>query len=331
MTLATWESKMGGRARVVRPPARPSSGHAGDWYNPVDDVSAVASAVADVTTSAWDDVKNTVPGAQAISDAFDSFATGPLRDFARKNPIAPVVLTAVSGGAYALAAPIAGAQLAAVTFALPGMAKGENFVHAWVEGFVDRVTALVAYFIGHGVPANVANVQIPQQMSDEMQKVTDYVQQSGVDLSQVDLKGLAARAGVREDVAAHYLANALGDLKLPDHYEFDDATGKATPLQTAAQKLQAVADAMARRVAAEQAAKTTGALSQARSSAFQTFAKQMILPPPKTASSAPELGPLAGVELPTPAAAAPASGLSGKAKAGLGAAGLAALAALFFL
>lgn len=180
--------------------------------------SDAAGAVEDVGSSIVDKVGDIIPG--PLKDAFSKFAdTG----------IGHVVLFVASGGAYSALVPALGPQLAAVAFALPGMAKGDNFMKAWMEGFVERVTLLIKYFISTGIPQDQAADMAAQATQSDMDKAQKYVDQIGgvAKLAGMDFQTLAAKAGIREDMAAEYLANANGNLSLPQSYKWDPATGKS--------------------------------------------------------------------------------------------------------
>lgn len=187
-------------------------------------VGSVFDDIGDAVTGTWDDLKNTVPGLGPISDALDNFASGPLRDFASTIP-GKIVLTAVSGGAYMAASPVVGAQVAAAVFALPGMAKGDSFVQAWTEAFVERLSALISYFIAQGIPQEAATTKVGQIVNQGLDKLKPFADKLA--LANWDVQKLAELAGVREDLAAYYLAQATGDLQkyLKDRV-FDPATGK---------------------------------------------------------------------------------------------------------
>jgi hypothetical protein len=208
-----------------------------------DDFGSIFDDAWDVVTSAVSGVESVIP--DFAKDAFNKFAN---------TAIGHVVLFAISGSAFAALVPSVGPQLAAVAFALPGMAKGDNFMKAWTDGFMERITLLINYFAGGGgttsgaaaqakqdatskmgLPADPASTaaatqQVANLASDQMAKLTAYVASIGGPdkLGNIDFQTLAQRAGVREDFAAQYLANAVGNLTLPKSYSFDPATGKAT-------------------------------------------------------------------------------------------------------
>lgn len=92
------------------------------------------NAVADVATSLVDKIA-TIPGV--------SFITEQLKDFA-KTPWGKIVLTAMSSGLYQGFAPYLagypfGIQLATVTFAIPGLMRGDKFTDAWLTATSERI------------------------------------------------------------------------------------------------------------------------------------------------------------------------------------------------
>lgn len=180
--------------------------------------SDAAGAVEDVGSSIFDKVGDLVP--DVLKDNFKKFAD---------TSVGHVVLFAASGGVYSALAPALGPQLAAVAFGLPGMAKGENFMKAWMDGFVERVTMLINYFVSTGVPQAQATDMASTAVQTDMDRAQKYVDQIGgvAKLAGVDFQTLASKAGIREDTAAEYVANAFGNLSLPQSYKFDPATGKA--------------------------------------------------------------------------------------------------------
>jgi hypothetical protein len=318
---------------------RPGRVRIGDFFDTLGDiVSAPFNAAEDVTTSAWDDVKKTVPGAQAFSDAFDTVVTNPTRDFLNTDAgkiIGPTVMLAISGAAFAAAAPHVGAQLASATFALPGIMSGEkSFVKAWTEGMVHRITLLIDYFLHTGVPADLAPQEASDLVQQAMAKCEDTVSSVGIDPSKIDFHYLAKLAGVSEHDAALWLSQKLHDLTLLTDHTFD-GQGREIP------KGPAWGTGAAQKVAAALAAKQAELARQgalARTASASEYRSHLAALIPQLHPSAPELGALtgAGPAPPPPpmltSAAAPAkTGLSTGTKVGLGALGAAALALLFFL
>jgi hypothetical protein len=197
----------------------PSDAMGSDFGSRIDEseFGAIWDDVADVATSVWDDTAGKV---------MPDFMKEGIKKFA-DSAVGHVVLLAISGSAYYALAPTVGAQLAAVTFALPGMARGDNFMQAWTSGFVERVTLLIKYFVGQGMPDNKATEGVTDMAQGDMQKIQQYADSAGVGkAAAMTVQKLAQLLGVREDMAAEWLANATGDLSIPKQYNFDPKTGK---------------------------------------------------------------------------------------------------------
>lgn len=192
----------------------PSEGAA--YGNDGDDFGNIFEDAADVATSAWDDT---------VGKVIPDFMKEGVRKFA-DSAIGHVVLMAVSGSIYGALAPTLGAQASAIVFALPGMARGDSFVQAWTEGFIERLTILIKYFVGQGIPDDKAAEQVTNAAQADMQKVQDYANKVGVDnVAKMTIQQLASMLGIRQDMAAEWLSNATGDLNLPKQYSFDPKTG----------------------------------------------------------------------------------------------------------
>lgn len=103
----------------------------------------------------------------AVSSAAD--AIGDALKAVSDNPFSQFLITAFSTSLYyALAGPF-GPQLAAVVFALPGMAKGDDFAKAWTTAFIDRVNQTIKV-----LSAGQANIPF---LNDLSQNVAQYSQQ----------------------------------------------------------------------------------------------------------------------------------------------------------
>lgn len=289
-------------------------------------IAGVFDFIEDAVSSAWDDLK-AAPGIGPIATALDDFASGPLKDFAQTT-IGKVVLTAVSANAYLLAAPAVGAQLAAVTFALPGVAAGESFAKAWTEAFLERVTALIKYFVGQGIPDDVATSDAGEALSSGMQKVQDFAAQ--VNVTGMSFQELAQRAGVRADVAALYLAQASGDLSGYLAHVWDPATGADLGLlPTAQSKIQQIMQAgiAAHAAAVAKLAPAATTATTARASAVQGAILHRFLAPSSPAPIVAPAPPSAAVRSSGGVAAVPPRNGAGSTVAivVLGAAALGAL------
>jgi hypothetical protein len=237
--------------------------------------SDIVDAAEDVASSAVD----AIPG---------------LKDFAG-TVVGKVVLTAISGGLYAAAAPTLGPQLAAITFALPGLARGESFAKAWTQGFVERVTALIKYFVSVGIPDDLASSEAGNIAQAAFDKLNVYAAQFKID--GLDIHALARLAGVREDFAAQYLAQATGDLSFVTDHTFDPATGVMLPdAPTIQDKL--------RQLAQQQVAHAQEVARIAPAAATSTLARGQAA---QTAVHALAFGPVAGGVLARAAVQAPAT------------------------
>lgn len=193
----------------------------GTWVgidlNPIDIVSDVASSAED----AWNTAVDAVPGARAVADAVDSVVTGPVRDFAH-TAIGQTMFTALASSLTGGLAPLLGPQLATVAFALPGLAKGEDFVTSWTQEFASRVKQTAA-ILGDQAAADLANHAFDQ--------VSQWIQKAGLDIdwSKVDFHALAKQLGIREDFTDLAIAGATGDLTDYLSRNWDAKTGKEIP------------------------------------------------------------------------------------------------------
>jgi hypothetical protein len=78
------------------------------------------------------------------------------------------------------------------------MAKGDDFMKAWMQGFVERVTILINYFISTGVPQQQAADMAAQATQSDMDKAQKYVDQIGgiAKLDGMDFQTLAVASAV---------------------------------------------------------------------------------------------------------------------------------------
>lgn len=93
------------------------------------------------------DVIHLIPGMDWAGDQ--------LKDFA-KTGFGEWCLRVVATYGYYVTAPYLGAQLAAVSFALPGVAKAEPFVESWIKETIDRVIKTINILL------KMFGTQIPQ-------------------------------------------------------------------------------------------------------------------------------------------------------------------------
>lgn len=209
-------------------------------------------------TSVVSDVVDEIPGA---SDALQFFGNE-AQDFANTT-FGQVCLRAfVTWTAYPALAGVLGPQLAAVSFALPGVAKGDDFDQAWLGEFMYRLEK-TAEIVG-GDAANQAAAQfqpIVDQLSQQAQNAGLDPQSFASNLEGIGaakLQAMAQQLGVRADMlqtAIDYLAkesgfaNAAGSVTLVFHglipvpvtdpvpvnggLSFDPATGNVLGLANA--------------------------------------------------------------------------------------------------
>ena len=167
---------------------------------------------------AWDFVSDRVddlgagvralPGGSELLDAAQDFA---------KTPTGLVVMRAFSSMLYGSVAWAIGPQLAAVTFAVPGLFRGERFEEAWLTEFKWRVEK-TAETLGPGV------IDIfGAQLKDTLLRLADEVGAGA--LVDMGVQELAARFNIREDVAAFALS-IWNRVQPPPRDAFDPVTGK---------------------------------------------------------------------------------------------------------
>lgn len=169
-----------------------------------------ASDAGDAFTS----VAAVVPFSRELGAALKDLINGPLRDFAR-SPYGLVVLRAMTTTIYGPLAWMIGPQVAALAFALPGIARGEDFWHAWLtelnwraektaEALAPSVSAAITPKIQEA--AQALSALLPEQ-------VQSYA-----------LAELADRLHVDEWTVA--MAEALlGMIPIPNRNDYDPITG----------------------------------------------------------------------------------------------------------
>jgi len=129
-----------------------------DIDNYTDAVSSVVSTTVDAITHPADTVSGTWHAITHPSDSISDFANALvdalhaipgmneagelLKDFA-KTGFGEWCLRILATFGYFVMAPYMGAQLAAVSFALPGAAKAEPFVQSWITETIDRVVKTI--------------------------------------------------------------------------------------------------------------------------------------------------------------------------------------------
>lgn len=246
--------------------------------------SDIVDGVEDVATSAFDDLKSTVPGFSELAGLVDDFASGPVRDFARTS-VGRVFLSAVASTLTGGLATFVGPQLATAAFALPGLARGDDFVTAWTQEFTSRVEQTAAI---------VGADAVGPLWKEQLDKANAFIAANGIDLTQIDFHSLAAAAGIREDLAAWLIAGAAGELDLFQPNAYDPVTGAHVPVKD---PIQIVLEDIRKKAeaAARERARTASRNASVRGGAFQgaTFANLISASgaiAPSTRASAPADG-----------------------------------------
>lgn len=198
------------------------------WFGSdiVDAVVDVATSAIDKTKAALKDVGNAVsslPGGNWVVDAINQGAQW-THDLAN-TPVGTVLFRALASTLYG---PLAGSlgfafgpQLASITWALPGLAKGDTFEEAWTTEFIYRAKT-TAEILGAGPAADA----IGGPMGDALSTITQWAKDAMPNVSLPDAlsrlgwtpEELAKDLGIRVDVAAL----ALNLLRRADIYNMDD-------------------------------------------------------------------------------------------------------------
>jgi hypothetical protein len=163
---------------------------------------------------AFSEVAAVVPFAPELGGALRDVINGPLRDFAR-TPYGLAVLRAMSTTIYGPMAWTIGPQVASLFFALPGLARGDDFLEAWLTEVQWRAEET----------AEVLAPGAAQQITPEIQSAaTKLAQVLPEDLRAMALSELAARLKVDEWTAEMARSLALM-LPVPRRELFDPITG----------------------------------------------------------------------------------------------------------
>lgn len=187
---------------------------------------------------AADSAIRALPGGSALIEAAGDAA---------RSPLGMVVLRAYTTMLYGSVAWAIGPQLAAVTFAIPGLMRGERFDEAWLGEFKWRVEK-TAETLGPGVVDAFG-----AQLTTTLRKMlSDF---GAGALVEMGVQEFAKRYNIREDVAAFAMA-LWNRVQLPPREAFDPATGRMLRTWTAS-----VAAATQNR---EQASREYGALYASR-------------------------------------------------------------------
>lgn len=149
----------------------------------------VVDAASDVASS----IVENIPGGSELAGALSDLAKGPLRDFAN-TAVGRVVLQAVASTFYGSVAWTLGPQLASVAFAVPGLAAGDDFTTAYLQGVKTRAeqTAQIIGVPGLGDFFGRDLAKTLRELATEY-GIDERILEAGVDI--------AKRLGVRLDAA----------------------------------------------------------------------------------------------------------------------------------
>jgi hypothetical protein len=193
----------------------------------------VGTAVVATQTDVGKDILEGIPGSSVVAKGIQALITGPLKDFAG-TPVGKMVLRAVATAAYMSGVGWVGPQLAALAFALPGLARGEGFAQAWVGEFVWRVEKL-AEIMGASEAKQIAIDQAKGALSklwEEYggdQAIEQLWRQYGQERFDGLVSRLASKFEIREDAVAAVISGLLGIEPAPRAEWFDPLTGKFLP------------------------------------------------------------------------------------------------------
>ena len=180
----------------------------------------------DIATSIGDDIGDAIkkiPGSGPLGDALSSLAKGPLRDFA-KTTIGHAVLIAIGTTFAGSIAWFGGPQLASVAFAIPGLAKGDDFETAWLQGVNERASRSMQATGGGDAGPGQASFD---QLNTAVKGLAD---EYGPNVSIPEtVAQIAKRYGIPEDIAAYAKSLVEHNGQLPDPAAFDPVTGKLLP------------------------------------------------------------------------------------------------------
>lgn len=167
-----------------------------------------------------------IPGGDELIEVTGDFAN---------SAVGTAVLRAIATMYFGTIAWTIGPQLASVTFALPGIMKGDRFDEAWLTEFKYRVEK-TAEILGPGIIDAFGS-----QLTDTLKRMFD---EYGIgELVEEGVQELAKRYNIREDVAAFAMA-LWNRVQLPPRDAFDPITGRmlrsweASPAAVAAKAAQ---------------------------------------------------------------------------------------------
>jgi hypothetical protein len=183
---------------------RPSIVGMGDIFSDLaGDVNAVADSLGSAVMS--------IPGVAPV-------VNGPLKDFASSSVgqiVLPIIANSLGGGIYQMTR-FAPAMM--TVWAMPGVARGDDFDHAMILATADRLKQT----------AQILGVDVSSVIMTQLQGLMgELIAQYGASVTTAlpDIQTIADTYNVREDVAAIAKAQ-LEHITLPNLTDFDLSSGK---------------------------------------------------------------------------------------------------------
>lgn len=185
------------------------------WFG--EDVIDFAGGALSDAGDVFSDVAEEIPMAPELAGALKDVVNGPLRDFARSD-LGMTVLRAMSTTIYGPFAWAAGPQIAALAFAVPGLARGEDFWTAWLSELQwrgQKTAEIVAPMASEALTPKI------KEAAEQLSAIIPYE-----DVRAYALGELSARLRVDEWTTAMAMA-VLGLAPIPSRAEFDPASGRS--------------------------------------------------------------------------------------------------------
>lgn len=176
--------------------------------HPADDISAAAGAVSDVgnalihpadtASGAWHAVTHPTDSindfAQSLIDIVHvipgmDWAGDRLKDFANTD-FGQWALRIMATYGYYVCAPYLGAQLASISFAMPGLAQNKPFVESWIKETINRIIKTANILLQNSIPdlGDATNEQLNKFLAENpqiQQIVKNFTDQIGSAQSQL--------------------------------------------------------------------------------------------------------------------------------------------------
>lgn len=168
----------------------------------------------DIFSDIAGDLSSAVSGAVNLVPGLNNLINGPLRDFAN-TPTGSFILNVIADN-FAIATVSKLGPAIAAMWAIPGVARGDSFDKAIIEGTSQRLqqtAAILGVDVGPVITAQLTG--LTQQLVD----------QYGIGQVLPSIEDIANQFGVRQDIAAFAKAQ-LEHLPMPSLDMFDVATGK---------------------------------------------------------------------------------------------------------